>query len=163
MPLGTFAVGEYTMTYDGTTVGMCTSGGKNLRYRMNGEDINDTDTYGRTTIDFVYLGMECFLLCTFREWLAKVKAAIWPASTDFDGTLGVIGRLASNMAKQIILTDVTGTPAETLPATITFPKCILAPGQDLNVLFAPGVRDVPIMFRVLPSDVSGTIRFFTQT
>lgn len=166
MALGTFAVGEYTATFDGTTLGMCTSGGKNLFYRLQGQLIDDTDTYGRTPIDLIELGAEVFLRMTFREWLAKVKLAIWPLSTAWDGILGTIGRLGTAQAKQIVLTAKAGTPAAdgaVGPATITFPSCHLAEGQDVNVLFAPAVRDVPVVFRVFPTDVSGTIRFWTQT
>lgn len=164
MPLGTFAPGEYTMTYGGAAVGICTSGGKHLRLRHKGIRVDDTDTYGSTLIDGIYRGMACTLTCVFKEWNAGVKAAIWPASTTLNGAVGVIGRLWSSMAASIVLTATTGTPAATNgPATLTAGKAILAEENDVDVLFGPDERDVPVVFNLLAYDDSGTIRLFAVT
>lgn len=164
MALGTFRPGEYTMTYGGVAVGMCTSGGKNLRFRRKSKPINDTDRYGLSTIDHINCGADCFLTCTFKEWNAGVKDAIWPYGTAaFDGLLGLAGVLDSSKAKTIVLTAVANTPAAAAgPATLTATHAILAPENDTNVIFGIEETDVPVVFQLLPYDSSG-IRFFTLT
>lgn len=164
MPLGVFRPGEYTMTYDGSDVGMCTSGGKNVRYRRKVKPINDTDRYGLSTIDNINCGMDCFCTMTFKEWNDGVKKAIWPYGPNaFNGLLGEIGELDSNTAKVIVLTAVAGTPAAAAgPATVTLHLAILAPENDVNVIFGIEETDVPVVFQILPADATG-IRFFTLT
>lgn len=164
MGLAQIRPGEYTMTYDGTAIGMCRSDGKSLRYRRKGKPINDTDTFGLTKIDGIALGCDVFLALTMIEWNAGVKKAIWPQSTTFDGTLGVIGRIDSDLAKAIVLTAVAGTPAATLgPATLTASKGILAPENDVNIIFGPDETPIPLLFELLPYDDSGTKRHFSLT
>lgn len=168
MALGTFAVGEYTSTYDGTTCGIVTSGGWNLRYRPSVKKINDTSTYGDTLIDGIYRGMTGVqLMVTFKEWIAQVKKAVWPysnASPAFDGALGTIGKLQSDMAKAIVLTPVTGTPAATNgPTLFTASKAILSPDNDISILFGPDERNIPVLFDLLLYDDAGTKRFFAVT
>lgn len=166
MPLGTFAPGEYTMTYGGAPVGMVTSGGQHLRYRVAKKKIKDTSTYGDTLIDGIYRGMEAVqLMVTFKEWLTNVQKAIWPYGTaPLDGTLGTIGRLDSNLAQPIVLTAVAGTPAATNgPLTFTANLAILSDANDVDILFGPDERDVPVLFDLMLYDSGGVKRFFAIT
>lgn len=166
MPLGNFRPGRYNMTYDGTDVGMATSGGKNLRFRRKGKPINDTDFYGLTHIDAINCGIDVFLTTTFKEWNLGVKKAIYPYGTaNFDGTLTKIGHLDSDSAKVIVLTALAGTPAATLgPATLTAEKAILAIENDVNMIFGVEETDMPVVFQLLPYDSGGgAIKFFVLT
>lgn len=170
MPLGTFAPGEYSMTYAGANVGLVTSGGQHLKYRVAKKKINDTATYGDTLIDGIYRGMESVqLMVTFKEWITPVKNAIWPYSSagapgGFDGTLGTIGRLDSNLAQTIVLTATAGTPAATNgPLTFTAGMAILSGANDIDVLFGPDERDIPVLFDLMLYDDSGVKRFFKLT
>jgi hypothetical protein len=166
MGLGIFAPGEYVMTYDSVAVGLVTSGGQNLRWRFKEKAIQDTNRFGDTKIDGIYRGVNALLAVTFKEWKPAVRAAIWPwsASGTFDGTLGVIGRLASDVAKVITLTPTAGTPAATAgPTLFTANLAKIAPENDINLLFGPDERDIPVIFELLPYDSSGTIRLFSIT
>lgn len=166
MALGTFAPGEYQMTYAGANVGLITSGGEHLRYRVAKKKINDTATYGDTLIDGIYRGMESVqLMVTFKEWNTPVKNAIYPyGANGFDGTLGIIGRLDSDLSQQIVLSAVAGTPAATNgPLTFTAAKAILSNANDIDILFGPDERDIPVLFDLMLYDDSGTKRFFKLT
>jgi hypothetical protein len=169
MALGTFRPGEYQMTYAGVNVGLITSGGEHLRFRPKKKKIDDTATYGDTLIDGIYRGLECRLQVTFKEWIAPVKQAIYPYSAagapgGFDGTLGVIGRLDSDLAQQIVLTAVSGTPAALNgPATLTAAKAILSDANDIDMLFGPDETDLPVLFDLLLYDDAGTKRVFKLT
>jgi len=169
MALGTFRPGEYTMTYAGAPCGLVTSGGQHLRFRPSKKKINDTATYGDTLIDGIYRGMNAQLMVTFKEWTVAVKQAIWPYSAGgpgagFDGTLGIIGRLDSDISQGIVLTAVAGTPAALNgPATFTALRPILADGNDLDIPFGPDETDVPVVFDLMLYDDSGVKRLFKLT
>lgn len=164
--LGTFGIGQYTAAISSTDLGLTTSEGWKLRYRPAKKKINDTNLYGDTLIDGIYLGMEGVqLMTTFKEWKAGMLGTLWPyGAAAFDGTLGTIGVLDSSLASTIVLTAVTGTPAATNgPVTLTCHQCILSPDNDIEVLLAPDERNVPVLFDLLLSNVSSTLRFFTKT
>ena len=170
MALGTFAPGEYNMTYAGAPVGMVTSGGQHLKYRVAKKPIDDTSSYGQTRIDGIYRGMaDVQLLTTFKEWNAAVKNIIWPYGIvgplgGFDGTLGVIARLDSDLAQAITLTPVAGTPAALNgPLTFVAAKAILSEANDIDILFGPDERDIPVLFNLLLYDSGGVKRFFQVT
>lgn len=165
-PLGTFAPGNYAMTYDGTSVGIMEGEGIILRYRTHEKPIVGSVPYGDTKIDGIYRGLNALLLVTFREWNTPVKKAIWPwYSGGFDGRVGLRGQLGSAIAKQIVLTAETNSPAASNgPVTLTAPVAKLAPENDLNILFGPSTRDIPVLFELLPYiDGSSVERVFALT
>lgn len=166
MALGVWTPGEFTMTYNAVACGMATSGGKNLRFRTHERQIKDTDRYGDTRIDGIYRGIDAYLVVTFKEWNAAVRSLIWPwsvpATPVFDGKLGLIGQVAFDVAKAIVLTPVALTPAAVLTGqTFTASKAKLAPENDINILMGPDERDVPVIFDLLPYDDAGVIRMWT--
>lgn len=180
MPLGIFRPGVHTVTYGDTPVdlGLTTSAGWRLRWRDAMKKINDTNSFGESLIDGIYRGKsDMKLIVTLKEWSVQARKALWPwgsttiGSVAFDGKLGNVGWLASDHAQSIILTAEAGSPAATVgdvagtPGTAwnlwTFHKCILAPENDLEILFGPDETDVPAIFDVLLTDQSGTKRFFT--
>lgn len=166
MGLAALRPGEYTATYDAVAIGMFRSDGKSLRFRRKGKLVNDTDTYGLSTIEIINLGIDVFLSGTMIEWNATVKKIIWPygSAGTFDGKLTKIGHLDSDNAKQIVLTALAGTPAATLgPATLTAAKAILAPENDVNIIFGPDETPIPILFQLLPYVDGSDKRFFTLT
>lgn len=168
MALGTFTPGEYVMTYDSSAIGMCMADGKSLQFRDHQKKINNTDRYGDTRIDGIYRGKDVFLRLIVKEWTAGVKKMLWPwsvpAAPVFDGKLGLIGQLASDCAKVLVLTPVANTPAATNgPASLTANKAILAPENDVSILFGPDERDIPLLLDLLPYDDTGVIRMFTLT
>lgn len=159
MPAGKFAPGYYEMTYNAVSVGQV-EGPKTLRRNAISQEIT-TDKFG--PVDGVYQGGECFLSVILKEWKLPETNIIWPYGADF-GAVGQLGRLNSDLAKQIILTAQTGSPAATEgPATFTAALAILAPQNDTSVLFGNVQRDVPVLFKLYPYDDTGTQRWFSVT
>jgi hypothetical protein len=168
MALGTFAPGVHAATFNGQDCGLTTSQGWRLRYRPSVKKIQDTNAYGDTLIDGIFRGYQGVqLLVTFKEWIAAVKAAINPYGTavggnmTFDGIQGQIGLLSSDLAKVLILTAQANSPAAATGTTpLTANKAILSPENDVEILFGPDERDIPVVFDLLLYDDSGTKRFF---
>lgn len=175
MPLGTFAPGYYTATYDPPSAAGSSSTGatdlglvdgvRRLRMRSSAQMVK-ADRYGDSEIDGIYRGANLSLMMTFKEWTSIIREVLWPytATAGDMGQVGISGRLLTDLAGQLVLTALTGTPAATAgPATITFPKAILAPENDVEIIFGNEKRDIPVVFKIFPSDVSGTIRWFSVT
>jgi len=160
MAFGTFAPGYYAMTYDGTDCGLV-EGVRRLRRRAKGQPIV-ADKFGDTTLDGIYRGGDVFLQVTFKEWIAKVREIIWPYDSDF-GDIGQCGRLWSDLAKAIVLTAQSGSPAATAgPATITFNLALAAEENDIEIVLGNEQRDIPVLFRCLPYTISsGREAWFT--
>ena len=163
--------GVYVGTWNATAMGETTSEGYALRYRPSKKRIENTQTYGDTLIDGIFRGMVGVqVVVTLKEWTAAIRSLLWPwgntATPAFDGIAGQVGLLDSaSVAKQIVLTAASGSPAAAAnsPATITLPLCVLSDSNDLRILMGPDERDIPIIFDVLPSVVSSVTRFFTIT
>lgn len=165
MALGTFVAGRYSATYSGADVGVTKDPGYELQQTSKVELIDDTDAWAKSIIDWVYQGGDVFLQFTSREYKAGSIAAFWPY-----GSMGVmstaaapIGRLASAIAGNIVLTATANTPAAAAPASLTGSLVLLAPNFDARLLYYPKLREVPIRLSLLPSLSSGTTTWFTQT
>ncbi len=161
MPFATFAYGPYTATYNGNAIGEFEG---SLEHFQTGHAREyRSSRFGDSVVGGVYTGVSCIFLARLKEWTAFTKAALWP----FDSLLGdsgVIGRAMEDMALQLVLTAVTGTPAATNgPVTRTYPLAILMPEHNQQVLLGTEQRDVPLVFRIYPTEVSGELRFFTDT
>jgi hypothetical protein len=143
---------------------LVTSGGQNLRYRPSIKKINNTSLYGDTLIDGIYRGLSGVqLLVTFKEWTSTIRSLLWPWSTNL-GEQGRIGQLASALAAPIVLTAQALSPAAVNgPATLTASLALLAPENDVSVLFGPDERDIPVLFDLYLYDDSGTKVFFKLT
>ena len=118
MALDTFVSGAYTATYNAVAVGMTEDGFK-LNQSISQENIDKSDLYGDTLLDFIYRGGQAFIQYTGKAYKAGAITPLWPW-----GSMGVvatsaapIGRLASDVAKSLVLTAVSATPAATAPAT----------------------------------------------
>lgn len=162
MSLGTFAPGYYAMTYDGADCGLV-EGVRRLRRKSKGQPIS-ADKWGDTVIDGVYRGGDCFLQVTFKEWTSTVRGILWPYDADF-GDIGQCGRLWSDLAKAIVLTAQSGSPAATNgPATITANLAMIAEENDIEISLGNEQRDVSVLFRLLPYNIStGREAWFTVT
>lgn len=122
--------------------------------------VNRSDAYGDTLIDTIVRGADWSLVCEAMEYKAGPIAAVGQIASM--GTLGIIGRLGSDIAQALVLTATAGTPAATTPATLTASKALLAPNANPRILFNSELRRVPLRFALLPYDSSG-IKFFTMT
>jgi hypothetical protein len=165
--LGTFVAGRYTGTYNSVDLGIM-EGGYEISWAISMENIDNTDAYGDTVIDQVLRGMNVFAQWNAKEYKAGPLAAATPLSTlPPTGTsslkLGLIGRLATDVAATLVLSATAGTPAATSPASLTAAEAILAEGYDVRLLFDSRHRKVPVRMRLLPYTASTDTIFFSTT
>lgn len=164
MLFATFAYGPYTATYNALSIGEFEG---SLEHFQTGHAREyRASRFGDSPVGGIYTGMSCFLLARLKEWTAATRAAMWP----FDSLLGdsgTIGRAMEDMALQLILTAVVGTPAAVNgPLTRTYPLAILMPEHNQQILLGTEQRDVPLVFRIYPSVIASVpdeLRFFTDT
>jgi hypothetical protein len=157
-----FIAGAYTATYDGTTIGQTTAGFL-LEHFVNKELITG-DAEGRTPQDSVFQGHEMFITFAMTDYtLTKVKLAFAPYGAGVWGNQGVVGRtdVGSSIAKQLMLTSTTGTPAVASPASLTAPLCILAEDVPVRIPIGPTLREIEVTMRIYPNTTTGV--FFTTT
>ena len=166
MALGTFIAGRYTATYNAVGTGL-TDAGYEVEQTAKAEMIDKSDGYGDTLLDWIYRGGESTIQFSSKEYMAGSLAAFWPWGGGASGTLITssvpIATLASTVAKPIVLTSTTGTPAATAPASLTAPLALLAPNYAAKLLFDSRLRVVPIRLQLLPSTTTGVTTWFTTT
>lgn len=148
--MATFIAGPYTATYKSMALGQTADG-----YRISHSFFKRLilgDSYAQTPQDEVYQGAEQF--CQFRLIqydAAGVKTVMWPYAAYL--SVGQVGRVSvqQSIAGALVLTAVSGPPAQSVPATITLTNSILAEGFPVELLFAPDLREVPIRLRNFPT------------
>lgn len=156
------AAGPYFGTYDASDFGEVED--VILMSTIFSAEAVQSQRYGSSTIDGVYQGGNMFLSMTFKEWGATTRAIFNPFSPTDLGLSGIIGRMNTDIAKQVILTAVSGTTAkEEGPSVRTIPKVLYSPEHNAEYRFGAVQRDVPIVFIVYPTVVSGELRWFTDT
>ena len=174
-----FVTGRYTGTYDAVDIGI-TRNGYEVAITPNYETIAESDLGGESVLDMVYLGGNCTVRCESKEYKAGSVTPFWPWG---NGVLGrvfssgssinyPVGRLASDLAKALALTAVTGTPAAVSnagsspgrPTSLTGTYSIIAPGQSGQLFLNPKLRHVPLFMQLLPyPSATGDYRHFVTT
>ena len=165
--------GPYYATYGGVFIGL-TEGVIRHEHTPTGIPIRGGTLYGNSVLDEIYAGTEHFLSIIIKEWFDTTFDLINPFDTTSGatsqlGNTGVIGRSKWDLAGQIILTAVAGSPAATVgPVTRTYPKAILASDATVLTTFGVAERNIPLTFRILPQAVSDTVTnaqltYFTET
>lgn len=150
--------GPYTITHNAAPLGFVEDG-FDLEFSADGKDLITGDNLGGSVQDGVYRGGQCFISFTMMEYdIAQVRKVLWPYGTL--GTVGQVGRLDTNLASALVLTNVTGTPAFGQPTSLTANLSILAENFPVRLLFATRARRMPIRLRLLPFDDAGTTRWF---
>lgn len=161
MALATVVAGNYTNTYNSTSLGQVEDGFR-LRWQLAKQNVM-SDSYGDTVIDSVLRGANVFLLFTGIEYTAA-SAAMWPIGAL--GLIGQVGRMVegSSLSKATVLTAVSGTTAASAPASLTASKTFLSENAQTEILMANRARTVPIELRLYPYDTaSSAFGWFTTT
>lgn len=157
--------GQYTLTYNGVAVGMTEgdAGSPTIEQTVHSEPVNNSSTYGKSRIEDFYLGADWFASFTCLEYRAGSIACFWPFGAM--GVMGIISRAMSGLAAALVLTAVTGTPAQVAASynTVTAPLAILAPGFNARLLFGPTLRKVPIRQVLYPANISSVVAWFSTT
>ncbi len=152
MAVDTFISGRYSGTYSAVDVGI-TEQGFELQQDSKAENIEESDAYGQSLIDFVYRGGQVSIQFDSLAYKAGSRTPFWPYGTF--GLAGIIGRLASNIALATVLTSTAGTPAAASPATLTATYSLLAPNNPARLLFSSKLRKVPVRLACLLYDTGG--------
>lgn len=153
--------GPYSATWDSTAIGQ-TENGFELSLGFSKEDVLG-DLYGDSVIDSVYRGGNCTLRCTGLVW-ASIIAVRNPYGGDI-GATGLIGRMdvGSGIAVSLVLTAVAGTTAAASPASLTAVHAIIDKESNDPIGMNNRARKVPVQFRLYPSTVTATDRWFSVT
>lgn len=145
-----FIAGKYAVTLAASSVGQ-TADGITLSHSVSKRLITG-DNFADTVQDAIFRGMNMFTAYRLMEYNATAaRATFWPYGSSYLNMSVVIGTLDSANAGQLVLTALAGTPAAAAPATVTLPLCILAEDFDVELLFAPDLREVPIRQRIYPN------------
>ncbi len=164
MPIDTSAFGAYTAKYDGTDIGL-TEGAMTSSQQFHATD-RRADQYGASVISGIYTGADVFLQLIMKEWTTGPKKVVDRLDAT-PGQSGIIGRAMEDEAKILLLEAVVGTPARTNgPVTRTFAKAIFAPEFNIELPMGNVERDIPIIFRIYPTEVTpGTseLQWFVDT
>lgn len=145
----TQAVGAYSATFKAVTIGTFES---SLRQNktMHAQDVL-ASRFADTVIDGVYRGANVFAIAVIKEWTEAVRDAIWPFDEEL-GNTGIHGRMLTDIAGALVLTAITGTPAATIgPVTRTYPLAVIAPEHNTEITFGNEERNIPVVFRCLPT------------
>jgi hypothetical protein len=161
MALDTFIAGRYSSTYNAVDVGI-TEQGYELQVEFGSEDIAESDAYGTALIDFIYRAGKMYLQFESLAYKAGSITPFFPWNATI-GRMGIVGRLASDVASATVLTSTAGTPAVASPATTTASKSILAPNSPARLLYNSKLRKVPIRLALLPYDSGGNIVWLVNT
>jgi len=148
--MANFIAGPYTATYKGSALGQTADG-----YRISHQFFKrliQGDSYAQSPQDEVYQGAEVFVQMRLIQYdSAGVQAIMWPYGAYMN--IGQVGRVSrqQSLTGALVLTAVAGTPAATVPASVTVSNAILAEGFPVELLFAPDLREVPLRLRCFPS------------
>lgn len=161
--------GPFDATYAGAVMGF-TRRGFDVQFMNHAEPINETDTYARSLLDAVHQGGDCTIHAIYRIWSQAVADMMNPFSKtnaslgELDGGVS-IGDLYSNLADELILDAVLGTPAAaSFPSSITAEKAIIAPNSGVSFTLTSMAREVPIALALLPyGPDAGPNTWFTMT
>lgn len=155
-----FIAGKYAITLGASSVGQTGLDSVKVEHQVFKQLIVG-DNFAETPQDAVFRGMAEFLEFIMIEYNATAaRAAFWPYGSAYGTMDTVIGTLDQSNAAQIIMTALTGTPAAAAPTTLTAPKCILAEGYPVSLLFAPRLREIPVRMRIYPN-TSGVFHTLT--
>ena len=126
-----------------------------LQQVHKGSPIENTDRYGKATIDYIHMGVDYFLQMTSMEYRVGSMTAFAPWASIF-GRQGTIGGLGFTLfSAPLILTAIAGTSAVGSPNTFTAIKASIAPGFQSQLLFGPQLRTIPLKLILLPYTDSG--------
>lgn len=148
--MANFIAGQYTATLAGASLGQTAEG-----YRISHSFFKRLilgDSYAQTPQDEVYQGEEVFCQMRLIQYdAAGVQGAMNPFASYL--SVGRVGRVSvqQGLVSALVLTAVSGPPAQNTPASVTLTNAIIAEGYPVELLFAPDLREVPLRMRCFPS------------
>ena len=161
--------GRFSSTYGAADLGVTNDPGYKLSFTPSWELIQGTDAYADNVIEAIFLGLsQVSLDFITKEIKAGPAAAITPFTTfGFTGAQvfqsGLVGRRATDIVGQVIMSATAGTPAASTPASMTFPYSMLHENVPVDQIYGARHRTIPIRFRILAYANSGVPAYFSAT
>lgn len=177
MALEQMVTGPYNASYNTFSLGISRDG-YTISHAVRQQNIEQTDHYGDSLIDYVYRGGNVSLTFTMMSFIKALDAGVmWPFAASIytlRANATPVGRLASDLAKPLVMTVSANTPAAAAlakgPASITAALAILSPGTNIEHLYDSRVREVRVSLSLLPYDntvngalAAGTVVWATTT
>lgn len=157
-----FIAGAFTATWNSLALGQMEDGYFLTDPAVGEAEMIRGDNAGPAADqDGVLLGGNCYLSCILLESNAAALATLFYSG----GTSGLIrlsGTLISAIWQPLILTRVSSGLSAT-PATRTFARAHLAPGQNVTYIISPKLRRIPLRFQIFPSFSGVTPYYWTDT
>ena len=126
------------------------------------QPISDTNLFGASEIDGIYMGGNCALAVTFKEWNDTTTDAMWPFEQETSskpnmGYSGYIGRCASDLGGALNLKPRSGPALSTPPSNrrmLFAPKATVLPGHTLDIPIGLAERAVGMVFKLWPTQIA---------
>jgi hypothetical protein len=170
--LGTFIAGPYTLTLDGQAIGLLDPQGERGAVELLMQSFLQTiqgHAYAMTPIDAVHRGADWRINFIAEEQVSGALKSFSPFSSTASasyafgdaGVPGQVGRLATTIGTNLVLTAVAGTTAAAAPATLT---ALVYPTDETRSFMMDAVlRKFPCSLRCMLQAYSGTNRFWLAT
>jgi hypothetical protein len=150
--------GSYVGTWQGLYLGMMNDNGFEVTLAMKSQEINESDAFGMTLLDYVYRGMDWRIRFTGKEWsrvgTGGLLNALQPFGSSMSGQLGpvvsrlggtfpplpnnppvagiYVGNLASGVAQILVLNSVMGNAPAPPSGGPVVPTTLTANGAVLS-------------------------------
>lgn len=156
--------GPYTGTYNGSTIGILSDDGYKITGSWQSQEINETDAYGMTLIDWIHRGHNWRCVMRGQNWGTGLLTALQTfgkvAGQPFSPALTNIGNDALNgFTASMILTATLANPPTT-PLSLTALQAAVSPNNSTELLFTSKLRELPVEMAFLPySFTSGGVSY----
>ena len=152
--------GPYVGTWAALPLGILNDDGFELACTIQGQEVNETDTYGLTLTEAIYRGQNWRCRMRGLEWNRTGLLSILQmfgqtgAVGTFTPMLLNIGNRWTSFCFPLVLTSVLGNPPAT-PASITAVNAGFAPNSQSAFDLTSKVREMPLELTLIPYTSSG--------
>jgi hypothetical protein len=164
----------YGQAIGAVSLGIMNDDGYRISCEFKAQEVNATDAFAMTLLDFVNRGQDWKIFMTGQEWKAALMLLLQPwGVTPFlpnnsgsvytysgvlspqlggggtlgsNGAIGTRGVLSSGI---LLLTSTLGGPP-TAPASLTANQAIISPNSRADFNFTSKVRELPLELSLLP-------------
>lgn len=166
--LVTIVAGRYSSTYNSVDLGVTNDPGYTLSFTPSWELVSRTDAFADNVIEGIWLGLTQVSVNFITK---EIKAGPYTAMTPFitfapTGAQtfgsGLVGRRATDLALSLVMSATALTPAASTPASMTFLYAQIHEGVNVDMIFGPKHRTIPLKFRIVGNGTTAC-NYFTAT
>jgi hypothetical protein len=160
--------GPYVGTWNALPHGTLSDDGYEVSCGIVGQEINESDAYGGTLVEWIYRGQNWRCRIRGLEWF---RSGLLSALQTFGqtGALGTfnpqllnVGIRGTNGAQTMLLTALLANPPCT-PQSLTALNAVIAPNSQSSMLFTSKMREMPIEYVLIPYQLAGQNIPFSTT